>query len=461
MTRAAVVLAAGQGRRMKSDLPKVLHPVAGRPMVRHVIEAARGAGVDRIVVVVGHGAEQVRTALTGVEGVIFAEQTQQLGTGHAVLAAADHIRDTTTVLVLPGDVPLIEPETLTRLFDRQQQSQCAAVVLTAMVDDPTGYGRIVRGSDGGLRRIVEEADAGPAERALREINTGLMVFATPALLGALTRIGRNNRQGEYYLVDVVPLLLAEGSRVETVLADDGLETMGVNDRVELARAGAVMRQRLLRRWMLEGVTIVDPATTFIDVEVRIGRDTIIEPFTVLAGRTVIGRRCHVGPGAQVYDSQIGDDSRVHASVVESSRLGNGVTVGPFNHLRPGTTLGDRVKIGNFVELKNTQVGVGSKVPHHSYVGDATLGRDVNIGAGVVTVNYDGRAKHRTEIGDGAFVGCNVNLIAPVCIGRGAYVAAGSTVDTDVPDDALAIARARQTNKEGWARRRREQEPDRS
>jgi len=451
MTTVAVILAAGQGTRMRSDLPKVLHPLAGRPMIRHVLEAVRAAGVDRIVAVVGHQAERVAGAVD--EDVRCVLQESQQGTGHALLCAEDEASGFERVLVVPGDVPLLTAGTLSALLRHQAERQAAAVLLTAVVDDPAGYGRVVRDAAGRVERIVEEADAGPAERGIREVNAAVAVFAGPALWPALRRVTADNRQGEYYLWDVLPVLQAGGHAVDAVPAGDVDEAMGVNDRVALARAEAVLRRRIGEHWMRRGVTLVDPATSYIGADVEIGPDTVIEPLTVLAGRTRIGAGCRIGPGAQLYDSEVGDGSIVGPSVIEDSRLGRGVRVGPFNHLRPGTILEDGARVGNFAELKNTRVGTGSKVPHHSYLGDATLGRDVNIGAGTVTVNYDGRAKHPTRVEDGAFIGCNVNLIAPVTVGRRGYVAAGSTVNRDVPPESLAIARSRQENKEGWVRRR--------
>lgn len=452
MSITALILAAGKGTRMKSSLPKVLHPVAGKPMVCHVVDAVRQAGIQRVAVVVGFGADQVRAVL---DDVIFVHQDRQLGTGHAVIAAAGAIKDSSWVLVLPGDAPLVTAGTFAPLLARRVDD-VGAVVLTAVVADPTGYGRIVRDRDGSIARIVEEADATPEQKMIKEVNTGIILFRVEPLLRALEQVRTDNSQGEYYLVDVLPLLAAAGHKIEAVTAGatDVGALVGVNDRIDLAAAEAVMRRRVLDRLMLDGVTIVDPETTFIDAGVRIGADTVIEPFTIIRGDTEIGQRCRIGPGAEIIDSRIGDDCSIGRSVLEQSRLGNSVTVGPFCHLRAGTDLADGVKVGNFAEIKNTRVDAGSKVPHHSYLGDAVIGRGVNIGAGVVTVNYDGRKKHQTVIADGAFIGCNVNLVAPVQVGREGYVAAGSTIDMDVPERSLAIARERQSNKLGWVDRRR-------
>ncbi|HEX6989215.1 MAG TPA: bifunctional UDP-N-acetylglucosamine diphosphorylase/glucosamine-1-phosphate N-acetyltransferase GlmU [Bacillota bacterium] len=451
MGTVAVILAAGQGTRMRSDLPKVLHPLAGRPMVRHVVAAVRGAGVDQVIAVVGHQAQRVIETLG--DGVRYVRQEQQLGTGHAVRCAQAAAAGAERVLVVPGDTPLLTARSLTALLRRQAESGAVATLLTAVVADPRGYGRVVRDHAGRLQRIVEEADANPGELSIREINAGVAVFEARALFAALDRVTADNRQAEYYLWDVVPLLQAEGGLVEALPVDDPDDVLGINDRLALARAEAVLRRRIGEQWMHQGVTLIDPNTTYIDAGVEIGPDTVIQPMTVLAGETRIGAGCRIGPGAQLYDTVIGDGCSIGPSVIEGSRIGSGVIIGPYNHLRPGTVVEAGARVGNFAELKNTRVGPGSKVPHHSYLGDAVIGRDVNIGAGAVTVNYDGRSKHPTRVDDGAFIGCNVNLIAPVNVGRDSYVAAGSTVNRDVPPEALAIARGRQENKEGWVRRR--------
>lgn len=456
MAPTAVILAAGQGKRMRSDLAKVLHPLAGRPMIHYVIDAVAAAGAERIVVVIGHQGDRVRAALANRnENIVFAEQAKQQGTGHAVMAAEQKLSGAATVLVVPGDAPLLDAATLSEMLTVHQRDGAAATILTAVVPDPTGYGRIVRDDDGVIRRVVEHADATGVERQIQEINTCVGVLDKAQMLKALRRIQPANQQAEYYLWDIIPLMLADGGRVTSVRAADPTATLGINDRVALADAEAFVRRQILERCMRDGVSIVDPTSTYIDADVEIGRDTVIAPMTVLAGGTKIGARCHIGPGAQIYGSQIGDECVIGTSVLESCQVADEVTIGPFNHLRPGTILATGVRVGNFAELKNAAVGPGSKVPHHSYIGDAELGAGVNIGAGVVTVNYDGRDKHQTHIEDGAFVGCNVNLVAPVRLGPGSYVAAGSTVDNDVPPEALAIARVRQTNKEGWAQRRRE------
>ncbi|QIA26169.1 bifunctional UDP-N-acetylglucosamine diphosphorylase/glucosamine-1-phosphate N-acetyltransferase GlmU [Thermaerobacter sp. PB12/4term] len=449
----AVILAAGLGKRMRSNRAKVLHPVAGRPMVEHVVRAAEGAGAGRVVVVVGHQGEQVQ-ALLG-DRVVYAWQHQPLGTGHAVLQAEAAVAGAQDVLVLYGDTPLLEADLLRQLIDAHRRSGAAATLLTAQLDDPTGYGRIVRDEAGRVVRIVEEADATPPQRAIREVNTGMACFRREPLFDSLRRLTPANAQGEYYLVDVVALLHQQGLAVHTVTAPDPRQVEGVNDREALARAEAILRDRIRKRWMAAGVTLIDPASAWIDDDVEIGRDTVIFPNTVVAAGSRIGEGCRLGPGAHITGSVLGNQVQVWYSVVEDSQLGDGCRVGPFSHLRPGCRLAPGVHIGNFAELKNAEVGPGSKVNHHSYLGDAQVGAGVNIGAGTVTVNYDGFRKHRTIIEDEAFIGCNANLVAPVRVGQGAYVAAGSTINQDVPPGALAIARERQVNKEGWAARWRQ------
>ncbi|MEW6033081.1 MAG: bifunctional UDP-N-acetylglucosamine diphosphorylase/glucosamine-1-phosphate N-acetyltransferase GlmU, partial [Bacillota bacterium] len=448
------ILAAGQGRRMRSALPKVLHPVAGRPMVGYVLDAVQALRPDRIVVIVGYQADRVRSFLG--EGVTYAHQEAQLGTAHALLAARDALgRGEADLLVVYGDVPLVRPATLASLLDRHRATGAAATVLTTVLDDPSGYGRVIRDpTTGRVLRIVEDADADADERAVREINTGIYVFAAPAIFGYLETLAPANRQGEFYLVDVVAPLLRDGRVVETLSAPDPGEAEGVNSRVQLARAEAAKRAEILAGLMASGTTVVDPPSTFVDWGVAVGPDTILEPGTILRGRTTVGAGCSIGPHSYVEDSVVGDGCRVWMSVVEGSRLEAGAAVGPFSHLRPGTIVGERARVGNYAELKNSRVGRGAKIQHHSYVGDAVVGPEANIGAGAVVVNYDGRAKHETSIGAGAFIGCNTNLVAPVAVGDGAYTAAGSTVTRNVPPGALAVSRLRQETIEGWVERRR-------
>ncbi len=446
-----LILAAGQGTRMKSDLLKVLHPVMGVPMIALVLEALEEAGIDHPAVVVGYQADRVRTVLG--DGVDYALQKEQRGTGHAVSEAAHLLEGYRDVLVLYGDVPLVTGETLSRIIRTHRESGAAATLLTAEVEDPSGLGRILRDDRGELVGIVEDADASPAQAAICEINTAIACFRVQPLLECLPRITTRNAQEEYYLPDVFPLLMQEGFGVETVCAADAGPVMGVNTRLGLAEATRLLRHRILEDIMETGVTIVDPDSTWIDAGVRVERDAVIMPHTMLQGQTVIGSRSRIGPSAHLVDAVVGEEAVVWHSVVEDSRIGDGVQVGPYAHLRPGNEIGENVRIGNYAELKNTRVGPGSKIPHHSYLGDAEVGSDVNIGAGTVTVNYDGWEKHQTLIGDGAFVGCNSNLLAPITLGEGSFVAAGSTLDADIPCGALGISRARAAVKKGWVKRR--------
>lgn len=451
---AAVILAAGKGTRMKSRLPKVLHPVGGQPMVSHVMAACRTAGAQPVVLVIGHGAEQVQATL-GPEQV-YVEQKEQLGTGHAVMQAETVLRDFEgDILVVCGDTPLLRGETLAALAQYHRQQEAVATVLTMTLANPTGYGRIIRDEQGQVAAIVEEKDATPEQKAIREVNSGTYCFQAQALFAALQQITPNNAQGEYYLTDVLAIFRQQGQKVAAWQLSDDTEVMGINDRVALAEANRLFRERINRQQMLAGVTILDPATTYIEAEVKIGADTVIYPNTHLTGKTTIGAGCQIGPDTKIMDSQIGDGVEIQFSVVLQAEIGNDCTIGPFAYLRPGTRLAAGVKVGDFVEIKNAVIGQGSKVPHLSYVGDAEIGSGVNIGAGTITCNYDGYKKSKTIIGDGAFIGSNSNLVAPVTIGAGSLVAAGSTIVKDVPADALGVARAPQKNREGWAKARRE------
>lgn len=449
---AAIVLAAGKGTRMKSRLPKVLHRVCGKPMVEHVLDVAQAIGIEEQVVVVGFGAEEVQTALG--ERCTYVMQAEQLGTGHAVLQAEENFRNFKgTIMVLCGDTPLVTEKLLAGLLEEHQKQNNSATILTAQLADPTGYGRIIRDQTGLVAKIVEQKDASLEEQGVREINTGIYCFASEELFKVLGTITTDNAQGEYYLTDVVEIIVKAGKKVGAFIADNAIDTMGVNSRVQLAEAETIMQDRIRLNWMEAGVTLMDPASTFIDRTVTIGADTIIYPQTWLAGNTRIGRECIIGPQVHIGHSNIGNNAHVHFAHVMETRIGDNVKVGPFVNLRPGTQLDNDVKVGNFVEVKNSLVGQGSKVPHLSYIGDTTMGRKVNIGSGTITVNYDGKHKHRTIIEDEAFVGCNSNLVAPVKIGQGAFIAAGSTITKDVPPAALGVARARQSNIEGWTQKR--------
>ena len=448
---AAIILAAGEGKRMKSGLVKTAHSIAGIPIVAHVVRAAVGAGAERIVVVVGKDAEQVKAACG--PGPEFAVQAERLGTGHACQQAEQLLKDYQgVVLVLCGDAPLITESTLNRMLTEHNATGSIATVLTAFPLETRGLGRISRNESGEFSRIVEEKDATEAERAIREINAGFYCFDSRALFEALRRIDNQNAQGEYLLTDVLALLKASG-RVTTVITDDFSETIGVNDRVWLSKAEDVMQTRIRERLMWAGVTFLSPSSTYIEADVSIQRDTVIYPGTVLRGHTHIGEGCEIGPHSTLQNARIGSHTTVVHSVVNNSLVGEHCHIGPFAHLRPGNSIEDHVRLGNFVEVKKSQIGSRSKISHLSYVGDAIVGKDVNMGAGTIVVNYDGVDKHQTIISDNAFVGCNSNLVAPVTIGESAFVAAGSTITKDIPAFSLGVGRARQENKEGWVRRR--------
>jgi bifunctional UDP-N-acetylglucosamine pyrophosphorylase/glucosamine-1-phosphate N-acetyltransferase len=449
MTRMAIVLAAGQGKRMKSKLYKVLHPVCGKPMVGHVLDTVKAANCEKVVVIVGHGAEKVKAYLG--DAAEYALQGEQLGTGHAVLQAKELIGDIDgTTIVVCGDTPLVRASTVEAMLKLHEESGAAATVLTASFADPSGYGRVIRGEDGTVRRIVEQKDCSAEEAAVQEINTGTYCFDNRKLFEALANVKNENAQGEYYLTDVVGLLKSAGEVVQGYCTSDLAEAIGVNDRVALAEAERFMRERINREHLLNGVTIIDPQNTYIEAGVVIGADTVLYPGSVLRAGTVIGEDCVIGPNAEITASEVGDGAAIKFSVIAESIVGPESAVGPYANLRPGSKLGRGCKIGDFVELKNAVLDDGSKVSHLSYVGDAVVGKDVNIGCGAITVNYDGFNKAVTEIGDHAFIGSNVNLIAPVKVGDGAYVVAGSTVTQDVPAGDLAIARERQVNKPGYA-----------
>lgn len=450
----AVILAAGQGTRMKSDLPKVLHKACGKPMLEHVIAATRAVGVERPVVVIGHGAAQVRTTVK--EDVAFVLQEEQKGTGHAVMQTRPLFEGYNgDLLELFGDAPLLTPATLESLVRFHREGGFAATMLTAVVEDPAGYGRVIRdNATGYVQKVVEHKDASEAERAVREINTGIFCFKARDLFEALAEVKPNNAQEEYYLGDVLPILQKRGKPVGALVVANPLEGLGVNSRAQLAEAEKILRLRKAGALMDAGVTIVDPDNTYIDQDVEIGRDTVIYPFSFLEGRTKVGGECLIGPNTRLVDTSLGARVEATYSVLVGSEVEDDVTIGPFAYLRPGTQVRSRAKIGDFVELKKSVVGEGSKVPHLSYIGDATIGQGVNIGAGTITCNYDGVAKHPTLIGDDVFIGSNSNLVAPVKVGDGAYVAAGSTITRDVPPASLGIGRARQQNIEEWARRRR-------
>ncbi|HBA87388.1 MAG TPA: bifunctional UDP-N-acetylglucosamine diphosphorylase/glucosamine-1-phosphate N-acetyltransferase GlmU [Geobacter sp.] len=453
---AAIVLAAGMGTRMKSGLVKVMHTVAGAPMIAWPVAAAFDSGVERCVLVVGHQQEKVREYFSGRDEVSFAEQSEQLGTGHAVRCAMPAL-DTAaqTVMILCGDTPLLTAATLRGMLERHRETGACVTVMTATFADPFGYGRIVKGEGGGIVAITEEKDASPQERDIDEVNAGVYCVDRAFLEQAVGRLTNDNAQGEYYLTDVVRQAAAQGLDCLAYRVGDAQEISGVNDRVQMAEAARVLRERINRELMLSGVTMIDPAAVYIDLGVRIGRDTVIHPGATIKGKTVIGEHCEIGQGALIKDCSIGDAVVVKAgSVMEQAVVRDEVAIGPMAHLRPGTELSPHVKIGNFVETKKAFMGEGSKASHLTYLGDATIGRDVNIGCGTITCNYDGVKKHQTIIEDDVFVGSDVQLVAPVKVGRNSLIAAGTTVTMDVPPDSLAIARAPQVNKEGWKLRKK-------
>lgn len=451
MKRMAIVLAAGQGKRMKSKLYKVLHPVCGKPMVGHVLKTVEQVRCERSVVVVGHGAEAVRSYLGDAAEYVL--QEEQLGTGHAVKQAKELLgSEQGSTIVICGDTPLVTPETLEGLLELHESSQAAATVLTADMDNPKGYGRVIRGEQGDVLRIVEQKDCSPEEDAVCEINTGTYCFDNAKLFEALEKVTNKNAQQEYYLTDVIGILKQAADKVLAYRTDDHAESIGVNDRLALSEAEGYMRERITRRHMLNGVTIIDPASTYIGADVTLGADTVIYPGTILKGNTVIGENCEIGPNSEIEDSVIADGASVKYSVLNQAEVGSSTTVGPFAYLRPGAKLGEHVKVGDFVEVKNATIDDGSKVSHLSYIGDARIGKNVNVGCGAITVNYDGYNKFVTEIEDDAFIGSNVNLVAPVKVGKGAFVVAGSTITKSVAENDMAIARPRQENKSGYAER---------
>jgi len=449
MPLSVVILAAGQGKRMNSDLPKVLQPVAGRPMLAHVIDCAAGLAPDAIHVVYGHGGERVRDALAAAP-VAWVLQAEQQGTGHAVMQAVPSIPDDHTVLVLYGDVPLTRPGTLHSLLERGGPDSLA--LLSVRLPDPTGYGRVLRDKASKVYRIVEQKDATRKELAIDEVNTGLMAVGAARLKSWLGRLSNDNAQGEYYLTDVVAMAVRDGIRVEAVLAPTVAEVLGVNDKLQLAEVEAEYRRSRAEGLMRAGVTVIDPARLDVRGEVEHGRDVVLDVNVVLEGRVRLGDRARIGPNVVLRDCEVGADTVVHPNcVIERSIVGDGCSIGPFARLRPGNRLSDGVHLGNFVEVKNSDVGPGSKANHLTYLGDTTVGSKVNVGAGTVTCNYDGANKHRTTIGDGAFIGSGSMLVAPVTVGEQATIGAGSTITKDAPPGKLTLERSRQVSLDGWKR----------
>ena len=445
-----VVLAAGQGTRMKSKVPKVLHKVLDKKMIDYVIEAAKDAGADEICAVIGHQSAMVK-AMIGDSVSEFAVQKEQLGTGHAVMQAEKFMGTEGDVLVLCGDTPLITAETIKELFENHRKNDNSATVVSVKIDDPTGYGRIVRNNHS-FDKIVEQKDATEDEKKINEINTGVYVFKAADLIESFKELKNDNAQNEYYLTDCLEIMKNKGLRVGVMIACDENEFLGINSKLQLAKATKIMKRRINEYHMVNGVTIEDPENTYIGKDVVIKPDTVILPGTVIEGRTEIGTDCIIGPNSRITNSVIKDCVTIQSSVLLSAEVDNYTTVGPFAYLRPNTKIGEHVKIGDFVEIKNSTIDDGTKVSHLTYVGDSDVGKNVNFGCGTVTVNYDGKNKFRTTIGDNAFIGCNTNLIAPVTIKENAFTAAGSTITFDVPEGSLSIARAKQVNKPGWRKK---------
>ncbi len=452
MNFKAIILAAGKGTRMKSKYPKVIHKVCGKEMVNHVINVSQKSGVNDIVVILGHESDVVKERLP--RDSMIAMQTEQLGTGHAVKMAKEYINDEDTIVVLCGDTPLIKEDTLKRLFAYHLENEYHATVLTTKVDNPTGYGRIIRDNNEDLLKIVEQKDANEEEKAVKEINSGIYCFNGKSLRESLDLIDNNNAQGEYYLTDTIYIMRDRGQKVGAYNGSTIEELMGVNSRVELSKAEEIMRRRINEAHMVNGVTIIDTNSTYIESDVEIGNDTIIYPGVMLKGNTKIGSNCVIEMNSAIENSIIGDNTEVKNSTIIDSVVGENTTVGPYAYLRPKSNIGNNVKIGDFVEVKNATIEDNSKASHLSYIGDAHVGKDVNIGCGVVFVNYDGKNKFKSVVKDGAFIGSNSNLVAPVIVEEDGYIATGSTITNDVPKGALAIARERQVVKEGWVEKKR-------
>ncbi|MCH5186409.1 MAG: bifunctional UDP-N-acetylglucosamine diphosphorylase/glucosamine-1-phosphate N-acetyltransferase GlmU [Oscillospiraceae bacterium] len=452
MSFISVILSAGMGTRMKSRVPKVLHEVCGKPLTRWVIEASKNAGADEIVTVIGHKGETVREALDGLTE--FAVQSEQLGTGHAVMQAGEYIKKCAGfVVILNGDAPLITAKTIENAVRYHADSGNSATVITAVLEDSTGYGRIVRDADGNVLKIVEQKDADAEELLIKEINSGMYVFGADKLAYALEKITPNNAQGEYYLTDTLAILLENGNKIGAYTLEDNDEIRGINDRLQLSEAEKIMRKRINNRHMLGGVTMRDPDNTYIEDTVEIDPDVIIEANVSLSGNTKICGGAVIGSGSKIINSRIGSGTEVMSSVITDSTVGENSHIGPFAYIRPGSEVGGNVKVGDFVELKNAVIGSGTKISHLTYIGDSDVGENVNFGCGCVTVNYDGKKKYRTVVEDNAFIGCNTNLVSPVTVRKNAYIAAGSTITDEVPENSLAVARSRQVVKTDWKDKR--------
>ena len=449
----SVILAAGMGTRMKSKMPKVLHKVCGKPLSKWVIDASKAAGADKVCAVVGHKAETVKEVLGDV--CIFALQAEQKGTGHAVMQAIDVIKNSKgEVVILNGDTPLITAETINKAIEYHKNNGNQATVITAILDDATGYGRIVRDNDGSVLKIVEQKDASEEEKKINEVNSGMYVFDAQSLVYALDKITPNNAQGEYYLTDTLEILLSAGKKIGGYAISDNDEIRGINDRVQLNEAEKIMQKRINEYHMRNGVTMRNPESVYIEDGVEIGNDTEICQNVTIKSGTKIGSDCVIGSGSMLDRAVIHDGVDVLSSVILESEVDEGTHVGPFAYIRPNCHVGKEVKVGDFVELKNSNIDDGTKISHLTYIGDSDVGKRVNFGCGTVTCNYDGKKKYRTTIGDDCFVGCNTNFVSPINVGDGVYIAAGSTITEDIPENSLSIARARQVNKEGWKDKRK-------
>lgn len=449
----SVILAAGMGTRMKSKMPKVLHKVCGKPLSKWVIDASKAAGADKVCAVVGHKAETVKEVLGDV--CEFALQAEQKGTGHAVMQAIDVIKNSKgEVVILNGDTPLITAETINKAIEYHKNNGNQATVITAILDDATGYGRIVRDNDGSVLKIVEQKDASEEEKKINEVNSGMYVFDAQSLVYALDKITPNNAQGEYYLTDTLEILLSAGKKIGGYAISDNDEIRGINDRVQLNEAEKIMQQRINEYHMRNGVTMRNPESVYIEDGVEIGNDTEICQNVTIKSGTKIGSDCVIGSGSMLDGAVIHDGVDVLSSVILESEVDEGTHVGPFAYIRPNCHVGKEVKVGDFVELKNSNIDDGTKISHLTYIGDSDVGKRVNFGCGTVTCNYDGKKKYRTTIGDDCFVGCNTNFVSPINVGDGVYIAAGSTITEDIPENSLSIARARQVNKEGWKDKRK-------
>lgn len=444
----SIILAAGEGKRMKSKNSKVVNKIFGKTLIDWVYTAVEDAGINDNIIVVGHRAEQIKETMGNK--VKYAVQSEQLGTGHAVMQAAQYLKDKEGyVFVLHGDTPLITSQSISNCLNMLKKGDFAATVVTAEIDDPTGYGRIIRNSEGNLERIVEHRDASEDEKKVREINSGLYCFKISALRRSLNQLTNDNAQGEYYLTDTLAILIKNGYNISALKLEDPNEILGINDRVQLYEASEHIRKRIITEQMKSGVTILDPASTYIDEGVKIGIDTVVYPGTIIEGGTIIGEDCIIGPNSRLVNARIGNNVEVNCSIILESTVGNDTNIGPFAYIRPDSVIGNNIKIGDFVEIKKSIIGDKTKIPHLTYIGDAEVGRNTNIACGVVTVNYDGKKKSKTIVGNNAFVGCNVNLVAPVTINDNSYIAAGSTITEEVPEYSLVIARHRQEVKEGW------------